>query len=374
MEPLQNKEEQAFIKEELERCLKVLDRNMERYGTEFPSACAENGRYKITPNHDWTNGFWTGMLWIAYEYSGQERYRDLALKNIESFRQRLKEHFVLDHHDIGFLYSLSAVAGYRVLKQEALKPVIVQAADVLAARFQEKGGFIQAWGKMGAADEYRLIIDSLLNLPLLYEAFHLTGKEHYRRIADSHYRNVIHTIVREDFSTYHTFYFSPETGEPDDGATHQGYSDSSCWARGQAWAILGMPLHARTSGNAFTKEEESLYENIVKYFESRLPSDGMPYWDLVFEEGSDMPRDSSALAIAACGMMEAGRTDRAKEMVRVLEQMASSKKEPESEGLLLHSVYTYRLGEGVDEPSLWGDYFYMEALYRLWNPEWGTYW
>lgn len=138
MEPLQNKEEQAFIKEELERCLKVLDRNMERYGTEFPSACAENGRYKITPNHDWTNGFWTGMLWIAYEYSGQERYRDLALKNIESFRQRLKEHFVLDHHDIGFLYSLSAVAGYRVLKQEALKPVIVQAADVLAARFQEK--------------------------------------------------------------------------------------------------------------------------------------------------------------------------------------------------------------------------------------------
>lgn len=87
-----------------------------------------------------------------------------------------------------------------------------------------------------------------------------------------------------------------------------------------------------------------------------------------------MPRDSSALAIAACGMMEAGRTDRAKEMVRVLEQMASSKKEPESEGLLLHSVYTYRLGEGVDEPSLWGDYFYMEALYRLWNPEWGTYW
>lgn len=374
METLLNEEEQIWIKGELERCLRVLVRNMGRYGTKFPSACAVNGIYGITPNHDWTNGFWTGMLWIAYEYSGQEAYRELALENIESFQQRLKDHFVLDHHDIGFLYSLSVVAGYRVLKDEGLKPVIVWAADVLAARFQEKGGFIQAWGKMGADNEYRLIIDSLLNLPLLYEAYRLTGKESYRKVADSHYSKVIHNIVREDFSTYHTFYFSPKTGNPDHGATHQGYSDHSCWARGQAWAILGMPLHARTSGNAFTEEERTLYENIVGYFESRLPPDGMPYWDLVFEEGSDMPRDSSALVVAACGMLEMGRIGRAKEMMKVLKKMASSDADPESEGLLLHSVYTYRLGEGVDEPSLWGDYFYMEALYRLWNPGWGTYW
>ncbi|EOS27035.1 hypothetical protein C806_00627 [Lachnospiraceae bacterium 3-1] len=374
METLHKEEKQVWIREELKRCLKVLDRNMARFGEEFPSACAEHGRYKITPNHDWTNGFWTGMLWIAYEFSGRQVYKELALKNIESFRQRLQEHYVLDHHDIGFLYSLSVVAGHRILKEEELKPVIVWAADVLAARFQEKGGFIQAWGKLGADHEYRLIIDSLLNLPLLYEAYRLTGKESYQKIADSHYSRVIHNIVREDFSTYHTFYFSKETGNPDHGATYQGYSDNSCWARGQAWAILGMPLHARTSGNAFTEEEAKLYEHVVEYFESHLPSDGMPYWDLVFGEGSDMPRDSSALAIAACGMLEMGRIERAKEMIQVLKNMASSEAEPESEGLLLHSVYTYRFGEGVDEPSLWGDYFYLEALYRLWNPDWGTYW
>lgn len=374
MKTLHNEKEELWIKEELERCLNILDRNMERFGEAFPSACAVEGKYEITPNHDWTNGFWTGMLWIAYEYSGQEKYKEAAVKNIKSFEQRLKDHYVLEHHDIGFLYSLSVVAGYRVLKDETLKPVILWAAKELAARFQEKGGFIQAWGKMGADQEYRLIIDSLMNLPLLYEAYRLTGEESYRRIADSHYDKVISNIVREDYSTYHTFYFHPETGKPDHGATHQGHSDHSCWARGQAWAILGMPLHARTAEEPFTEKETLLYENVVKYFETHLPPDGMPYWDLFFGEGSDMPRDSSALAIAACGMLETGNTERAKEMMQVLKQEASSEKEPESEGLLLHSVYTYRLNEGVDEPCLWGDYFYLEALYRMWNPNWGTYW
>ncbi|MCI9058522.1 MAG: glucuronyl hydrolase, partial [Lachnospiraceae bacterium] len=133
MKTLHNEKEELWIKEEMKRCLNILDRNMERFGEAFPSACAVEGKYEITPNHDWTNGFWTGMLWIAYEYSGQEKYKEAAVKNIKSFEQRLKDHYVLDHHDIGFLYSLSVVAGYRVLKDETLKPVILWAAKELAA-------------------------------------------------------------------------------------------------------------------------------------------------------------------------------------------------------------------------------------------------
>ena len=143
-----------------------------------------------------------------------------------------------------------------------MKSIVLRAADVLADRYQEKGGFIQAWGKKGAPGEYRLIIDSLMNLPLLYRAWEM---------AESHYQKVIQNIVREDCSTYHTFYFNPETGLPDHGATHQGFSDQSCWARGQAWAILGMPLHARISGDGMSEEEKELYGKIVDYFDSHLP-------------------------------------------------------------------------------------------------------
>lgn len=374
MEKILDQQETIWVKKELDRVCSTLEQNIKRFGTDFPSACATNGKYRIKKNDDWTNGFWTGMLWIAYLYTKNDVFKNLAIENIKSFKQRLDEHFILEHHDIGFLYSLSVGAGYQILKDETLKPILVQAADVLAARFQQKGGFIQAWGKMNDEKEYRLIIDSLMNLPLLYTAYNLTGDISYRQKAESHYQQVIKYIVREDYSTYHTFYFNPKTGEPDHGATHQGFSDQSCWARGQAWAILGMPLHARVSGESFTEKEKQLYLNIVNYFESHLPSDGMPYWDLIFQEDSDEPRDSSALAIAACGMLEMKQIDRAKEMLKVLTNQASSKNIPDCEGILLHGVYSYAENKGVDEPNLWGDYFYTEALYRLWEPNWYPYW
>lgn len=364
----------GWLKGELDRAAAKTEKNMERFGEDFPSACAAGGKYRIKKNDDWTNGFWTGMLWLSYLHTGKEKFKELALKNVDSFDRRLKEHFILDHHDIGFLYSLSVGAGLRITGEAYMKDILVRAADVLAARFQEKGGFIQAWGRLGDEKEYRLIIDSLLNLPLLYEASALTGDEAYAGIAERHYGNVIENIVRPDGSTYHTFYFRKATGAPERGATHQGFSDSSCWARGQAWAILGMPLHARLSGRAFTEREREIYGRVLGYFDSRLPKSGMPYWDLVFGDKDGQPWDSSALAIAACGMMEMGNEARAEEMARTLKELASSEAEPESEGILLHGVYAYGEGKGVDEPDLWGDYFYMEALYRLAHPDWKPFW
>lgn len=364
----------TLLRVELDRCIQILDKNMQRFGTDFPSACAIDGIYRIKKNDDWTNGFWTGMLWLGWLYTSDKRFYDLAMENVESFKKRLAEHFILDHHDIGFLYSLSVVAAWKITGFEELTIPIIDAANLLASRFQEKGGFIQAWGKLGEEKEYRLIIDSLLNLPLLYRASEITGNKRYTDIAESHYDKVIHNIVREDYSTYHTFYFDKATGNPDHGATHQGFSDSSCWARGQAWAILGMPLHSRLSGKGFSEEETRLYQHICDYFEKHLPSDKMPYWDLIFTDGSDQPRDSSALAIAACGMLEMGQTERAIEMIKTIKELASSETDSSSEGLILHGVYAYAEGKGIDEPNLWGDYFYMEALYRLWNPQWEPFW
>lgn len=367
-----------WLEKQIDFCIQKLEKNMERYGTAFPSASATNGIYRIKPNDDWTNGFWTGMLWLAYEWTGNDRFLKRALENIQSFQQRLDDHFVLDHHDIGFLYSLSAGAGYRITGDEACKKELLQAADVLTARFQEQGNFIQAWGKCGDPKEYRLIIDSLINLPLLFEAAKISGNTSYAETAEKHYRTLLETVIRENATTFHTYYFDPTNGKPTHGATHQGNSDDSIWARGQSWAVLGIPLNEVSMGATVIPE---IYSSVVDVFIENLPSDLVPYWDFDFNDALPSEKDSSALAIAACGLLEASSLDAYPEaasiaagMIYQLGELYTTKDLPENEGLLLHGVYAHGEGKGIDEPNLWGDYFYFEALMRLAKPEWQRYW
>ena len=139
----------VWLADKITACIQQIEKNSQRFGTQFPSACATNGKYRLKGNDDWTNGFWTGMLWLAYEWTKEKNFLTRAMENIDSFQTRLDDHFVLDHHDIGFLYSLSAGAGYKITGAEHCKQEVIQAADVLLARFQEKGEFIQAWGSCG---------------------------------------------------------------------------------------------------------------------------------------------------------------------------------------------------------------------------------
>ncbi|MGX4687117.1 glycoside hydrolase family 88 protein [Vagococcus sp. JNUCC 83] len=367
-----------WLTKQIEWCIKKIEKNMARYGEKFPSASATDGVYRIKENDDWTNGFWTGMLWMAYEWTNDDKFLHLAKKNIESFQKRLDEHFILDHHDIGFLYSLSTGAGYKQTHSNGYKKQLLQAADVLSSRFQEKGGFIQAWGKVGDPDEYRLIIDSLLNLPLLIEAYNLSHDECYKVIAETHYNTLLNTVVRDNYSTYHTYYFDTSTGQPIYGATRQGNADNSIWARGQSWAILGIPLFERLNPSLHFP---TVYTHIVDVFIDGLPKNLVPYWDYDFTDDNPSDKDSSSLAIAASGLIEAQKQhayphalEIAKGMIYKLGEDYTSKNDPNNEGLLLHGVYSHKEGKGVDEPNLWGDYFYLEALMGLSNPNWDKYW
>ncbi|MGC6767522.1 glycoside hydrolase family 88 protein [Enterococcus sp. LJL128] len=369
---------EEWLNNQIDFCIQQLEKNMLRFGNQFPSASAVNGQYRIKANDDWTNGFWTGMLWLAYEWTGKEKFKQQALKNIDSFQQRLDDHFVLDHHDIGFLYSLSAGAGYRITGDQQCKKTLLQAADVLSARFQPKGNFIQAWGRLGDPKEYRLIIDSLINVPLLFEATRVSGLPRYAEIGEKHYQTVLKTVIRANASTFHTFYFDTETGAPSHGATHQGNSDASIWARGQSWAILGIPLDESGRNQPSVP---AVYSRIVDVFLEQLPADLVPYWDFDFNDENPSDKDSSSLAVAACGLLEAEKLTAysdaeaiARGMVYQLGEHYTAQTAPDNEGLLLHGVYAHAEGKGIDEPNLWGDYFYFEALMRLAKPDWQRYW
>lgn len=56
---------------------------------------------------------------------------------------------------MGFLFSLSCVAAYKLTGNERAKKAALLAADHLASRYREKGKFLQAWGIYGIALSYR---------------------------------------------------------------------------------------------------------------------------------------------------------------------------------------------------------------------------
>ena len=356
--------------------------NMEYFGTRFPSSATRNQTYGVIDNIEWTDGFWTGLLWLCYEYTGDDAFKNLALKNVDSFLNRVEKRIELDHHDLGFLCSLSCVAGYKLTGSAEGRKAGLLAADKLMERFQEKGGFIQAWGELGARDNYRLIIDCLLNIPLLHWAFLETGKPVYRNAAMRHYEAACNNVIRDDASAYHTFYFDPETGEPLKGVTRQGYSDDSAWARGQAWGIYGIPLNYR-----YVKDDSAfnLFKGMTNYFLNRLPEDEVCYWDLIFTDGSNQSRDSSAAAIGVCGIhemlkylpeVESDKNTYRHAMHCILRSLMECYTAPEikpGNPVLLHGVYSWHSGKGVDEGNIWGDYYYMEALIRFYK-DWNLYW
>jgi unsaturated chondroitin disaccharide hydrolase len=349
--------------------------NITRFGDLFPWTGVNGGPYRRSDHQDWTEGFWSGLLWMSYEATGEREFHDAAVRTVESFRKRLADFKVLDHHDIGFLYMPSAVAQWMLDHDEAARQLGLEAADTLLKRWRSVGGYIQAWGPEGDPENGgRIIIDCLLNLPLLYWAHEQSGDVRYLEVALAHAEKSRKFLVRGDDSSYHTFYFIQENGEPLRGGTHQGYSDGSTWTRGQAWGIYGFILSYSYTKNPVYLETS---RRMSRYFIDRLPEDQVTYWDFDVPIVEGTPRDSSATAIACCGMLELvrhlpeGDPDRDLFLSAVYRCMASlfehyaTTDEPEAEGILKRGSYHVRGGVSPDDYVIWGDYFYMEALMRL---------
>ena len=378
--------DKEMAKKAMEEAVRMVRADLPVFTDHFPSSNSFGGFYEATENVEWTTGFWTGAVWLAYEYSKEECFKEAALVQVDSFFERIKNKIDVNHHDMGFLFSLSCVAAYKLAGSERGKEAALMAADHLAERYREKGQFLQAWGNVGEPAEYRLIIDCLLNLPILYWASEVTGEKRYAQMAENHIKTAMKCILREDDSTYHTYFINMETGEPAYGVTHQGNRNNSAWARGQAWGIYGIALSYH-----YLRDDSyiDLFVRVTDFFIHHLPDDLIPYWDFDFDTGSQEPRDSSAAAVAVCGILEMIKyldEDRAKKykgaadriMAALIEKCGNRDLES-SNGILLHGTYARDSKEntckdrGVDECNTWGDYFYMEALTRMLS-DWKMYW
>jgi unsaturated chondroitin disaccharide hydrolase len=370
--------------------LKTIDANMALFATVFPEDTTVGGIYPVrtrpgTPdgsNIGWTTSFWPGMLWLAYQVTGEERYRDAAEGFVPSYARRLDERVDLDTHDLGFLYTLGCVVAWRLAADRDARGAALRAADQLMTRYLEPAGIIQAWGDLHKPEQRgRTIIDSLMNTPLLYWASAETGNTRFALAAGRHARQLRDHMLRDEGSTFHTFFWDPESGLPLRGATEQGHADDSCWARGQAWGIYGFAINCRLSGDATLLDAS---RRCADYFLRHLPADRVPYWDLALAHGAGEPRDSSAAAIAVTGLMELAQmldgpaADRyRREAIGILDALMAGYATGGATGgraLIERGVYDAPKNVGVNEGNLWGDYFYLESLARIAIPDWASFW
>ncbi|WP_044212249.1 glycoside hydrolase family 88 protein [Saccharicrinis fermentans] len=328
-----------------------------------------NKEWECVGVRDWCSGFWPGVLWYAYEASG-----DAALKKeAERFTASLKEiaYTPAMDHDIGFQMLPSYGNGYRLTGNVEYKKILLAAADTLATLFNPNVGSIHSW-PFKPQYPHNTIIDNMMNLELLFWAAKNGGEQRLYDIAESHAEVTMKYIVRPDYSAYHLVSLDDKSGAFIEGKAHQGYADESMWARGQTWGIYGFAIAYRE-----TKRKDFLVTSMkmCDRFLERLPEDGIPFWDFDDPAIPNTPKDVSAAAVAACGMLELSglvmeKTDQQRyynAALKLLSILSTDKYTcgDENQAILTHSVGHMPKNSEIDVPIIYADYYYMEALLRL---------
>lgn len=340
--------------------------------TVFPRNDEPGKTWHTTNMHSWTSGFFPGCLWYAYEYSGDPFFRGAAERWTEALEPVKNQ---TNTHDLGFMIFCSYGNGYRLTGNETYRAVINHTAGTLANRYKRVTGVIRSWDWNKDVWQYPVIIDNMMNLELLFWSSKNGGPSEWYIVANEHAEKTAANHVRQDGSTYHVVDYNPDTGEVNERYTAQGFARDSCWARGQAWGIYGFTMTYRETGDRqFLKTARRLAD----YFIAHLPEDDpVPYWDFDASDIPDEPRDASAGAIAASGLLElstcvAKEDEKSAEIyyntaVKLLESLCSPvylTEGTESPAILRHSVGSKPAGSEVDVALIYADYYFMEALLR----------
>lgn len=353
--------------------MELMDKNLDSAAVSnpgvaiYPRSINKEGALWTSNYKWWCSGFYPGSMWYVYEYTGDEKIKELALEyqaGLEPLR------FRKDDHDIGFQLMCSYGNCLRLTEDQTCVPVLIDGANSLASRFDPEVGCTRSWsfGKWS----FPVIVDNMMNMELLLKAAELGGSDSLKNVALAHARTTMKNHFRDDKSCFHLVDYNPETGEVVGKQTVQGLADDSAWARGQAWGLYGFTMVYR-----FCKEQDILDHAIAiaEYLLPRLPEDGVPFWDYDSAEIPNDVRDASAAAIMASSLIElsqyvdAEKAERylatAEKMIRTLASEEYLCAEGEDYGFLLkHSTGNKNTDSEVDVPLTYADYYFLEALIR----------
>ncbi|MEI3460582.1 MAG: DUF4995 domain-containing protein [Bacteroides eggerthii] len=315
--------------------------------------------------YDWTSGFFPGSLWYAYELTGD---KDLKTQAVRYTNMLNSVRYYKDNHDIGFMMNCSYGNALRLAPSDTIQAVLIETADNLCGRFDERIGCIRSWN-FGPWN-FPVIIDNMMNLDLLFNAYRLTKDMKYYNVAVRHAQTTMKNHFRPDYTSYHVVSYNSD-GTVETKCTHQGQHNESVWARGQAWGVYGYTACYRETHNLdFLNQAMHIADMIM---EKVTTEDCIPYWDYEAPVTSDTPRDASAAAITASAFLELSTLAPegqkyfyyAERLLKRLSQSDYLAKKGENGGFLLkHSVGSLPHGAEVDAPLNYADYYYLEALKR----------
>lgn len=337
----------------------------------IPRTINENNELKFVGPYDWTSGFYAGTLWNLYGLTKDRKWKERALiytEKLDSIQ------YWSGNHDVGFMIECSYGNSLKYNDSKAYDAVIVQTAKSLLVRFRPNAGVLQSWE---AGDKWKcpVIIDNMMNLELLFHATKITGDSTYYKHAVIHADTTIKNHFRGDNSSFHVVDYNTETGDVIQKNTHQGYSDASAWARGQAWGLYGYTLtYKETKNPVYLKQAEGIANFIMN--NPNFPEDKVPYWDYnVPNSGKDTPRDASAAAITASALYDLSTfvaNDESKVYKGLADRIIASLSSPAylaelgtNKGFILeHSVGSKPHNVEIDVPLNYADYYFTEALLR----------
>ena len=377
-------------KAKLEKAAKAacekLKARVKRDGIGFPGTCSNNYKYAQGTNNNWECGMYTGCFWLAYQLTGDEFFKNVALEQLKTYYTRWENRVEVDDHDVGFVYLIGCVPAYKLLGDKKAKELALEVFDYYYnTSYSKEGRFIirnHKGYKNGNLASCRTMMDSLMNAPYFLWASEVTGNPEYKKAAIDHVKTTADYLIREDGSSFHHYQFDLATSAPLYGVTLQGNSDNSCWSRGHSWGIYGFPIAYSYTKEPFMKE---IHKKVAYFMLNHLPKDCIPYWDYDFVDG-DEPRDSSAGAASACGFLEmASMLDENDPDKVIFESAAAQLLEAiidnctgdigiDYDGFICHVTHAKPQGQGIDECAVYGDFFYLEALARYLVPGFKKYW
>lgn len=345
----------------------------DRPGT-LPRTLDSSSNVRTCTSQWWTSGFFPGTLWYLYEYSGNDTVRRYA----EQFTRRVEDQqFTTDNHDVGFMINNSFGNAYRITGDTLYREALRNASRSLLTRFHPAVGATRSWDthKQNRHWQFAVIIDNMMNLELLLKSAVEFSEPVFAERAVSHANTTMRNHFRPDGSSYHVVSYDTVSGQPHRKQTAQGFSDSSAWARGQAWGLYGFTMMYRfTQDRSYLEQAERIAQFILRH--PRLPQDKVPYWDFDAPEIPHAPRDASAATIICSALIELSGyvpSSRSAEYLSAAETQLRTLSSPEYRNapgtngnfLLRHSVGSIPHKSEIDVPVSYADYYFVEALLRM---------
>lgn len=323
---------------------------------------------------EWCSGFWPGILWMDYMATGDKRVKKAA----EGFTQGLANILTdpIVDHDMGFLIHCSSGKGFEATGCEKYRRAILRASDSLATLFNPKVGTILSWPRhVKDYGGHNTIMDNMINLDMLLWASEHGGNPLLRDVAIMHATTTLRNHFRPDYSAYHVAVYDTLSGRFLRGMTHQGYSDSSMWARGQSWAIYGFTMMYRHTHDVIFLQQAMKVTDIYLQRLRETSNDWIPLWDMDDPRGHQgAPKDASAACVVASALLELSqfvvgeKSNRYHQVaINMLTDLSSERYQSRGRNVafLLHSTGHHPAKSEIDASIIYADYYYLEALMRL---------